>query len=75
MAYRSLPAFNAEARFAANRAFTYNGRAIAVGEPVEGIPTRRLRQLFEVRRVSQMAPAAERKQTAGAHSAPRKGKK
>ncbi len=75
MAYRSLPAFNAEARFVANRAFTFNGRAIAIGEPVEGIPTRRLRQLFELRRVSQVAPTAERKQTAGVHSAARKGKK
>ncbi len=75
MAYRSLPTFNAEARFVASRAFTFNGRAITVGEPVEGIPTRRLRQLFEVRTVSQVAPAAERRQTAGARSAARKGKK
>ena len=71
MAYRSLPKFNPEARFIANRAFNFNGRQIAVGEPVEGIPERRLRQLFELRKVS---PVTERKQLAAAHAG-RKGKK
>ncbi len=75
MAYRSLPAFNPEARFIANRAFTFNGREIAAGDPVEGIPMRRLRQLFEVRKVTPVAePQVERKQ-AGAHRAARKGSK
>lgn len=73
MAYRSLPKFNPEARFIANRAFTFNGRRLSPGEPIIGIPERRLRQLYEVRQVA-IAPE-EPKHPAGAHSAARKGKK
>ena len=51
MAYRSLPKFNPEARFIANRAFLYNGHTLQPGDAVEGIPERRLRQLFERRDV------------------------
>ena len=72
MAYRSLPKFNPEARFVANRAFLYNGHTLQPGEAVEGIPERRLRQLFERRDVA-VAPAAEQhKEAAGAT---RKGKR
>ena len=45
MAYRSLPKFNPEARFIANRPFLYNGHTLQPGDAVEGIPKRRLRQL------------------------------
>jgi hypothetical protein len=72
MAYRSLPKFNPEARFIASRAFLYNGRTIQPGESVEGIPTRRLRQLFETRQVAVAPPAAQHKEAA---PAARKGKK
>jgi hypothetical protein len=72
MAYRSLPKFNAEARFIANRAFLYNGHKLQPGDAVEGIPARRLRQLFERRDVA-VAPAVEQhKEAAGAA---RKGKR
>ncbi len=70
MAYRPLPEFNPEARFIANRAFTFNGQLLQPGEVVEGIPERRLRQLFEKRTVA-IAPAAQPKEAA--HAA-RKGK-
>jgi hypothetical protein len=72
MAYRSLPKFNPEARFVANRAFLYNGHALQPGEAVEGIPERRLRQLFERRDVAVAPAAAQHKEAAGAA---RKGKK
>ncbi len=67
MAYRSLPKFNPEARFVVNRAFTYNGQLLRPGEAVQGIPERRLRQLYEKRTVV-VAPAP------AAHAA-RKGKR
>jgi hypothetical protein len=57
MAYRSLPKFNPEARFVANREFLYNGQKIQPGDLVADIPERRLRQLYGMRHVL-MAPAA-----------------
>ena len=74
MAYRSLPNFNPEARFIANRAFLYNGQQIQPGELVTGIPERRLRQLFEGRHVQMdgVRPAARQGDAAGAA---RKGKR
>ncbi len=74
MAYRSLPKFNPEARFIANRAFLYNGQQIQPGELVEGIPTRRLRQLYEKRDVV-VAPTAAPRKEASASGAARKGKR
>ena len=71
MAYRSLPKFNPETRFEANRIFAFNGREFQPGEPVQDIPQRRLRQLFELRKVR---PVEERK-PAVADRAARKGKK
>ena len=73
MAYRSLPKFNPEGRFIVNRPFVYNGQTLQPGELVEGIPARRLRQLFELRRVAPAAPPAAQHKEA-AHAA-RKGKK
>jgi hypothetical protein len=72
MAYRSLPKFNPEARFIANRAFLYGGRQIQPGEPVAGIPMRRLRQLYEKRDVAVAPPASQHKQAA---APARKGKR
>jgi len=72
MAYRSLPKFNPESRFIVNRPFLYNGQTLQPGELVEGIPTRRLRQLFEKRDVAAAPPVVQRKEAA--HAA-RKGKK
>ncbi len=66
MAYRSLPKFNPEARFVANRAFLYNGQQIRPGELVEGIPSRRLRQLYETRQVAVAPPAAQHREAAHA---------
>lgn len=74
MAYRSLPKFKQEARFIANRAFLYNGQQIQPGELVEGIPTRRLRQLYEKRDVA-VAPTAAPRKEASAPGAARKGKR
>ncbi len=71
MAYRSLPKFNPEGRFIVSRPFLYNGQSLHPGELVEGIPTRRLRQLFETRQVSLAPPAAQHKEAV--HAA-RKGK-
>ena len=71
MAYRSLPKFNPEGRFVVNRPFLYNGQSLQPGELVEGIPPRRLRQLFELRHVAPAAQAAQHKEAA--HAA-RKGK-
>ncbi len=56
MAYRSLPLFSPEARFVANRAFLFNGQQFHPGDAVEGIPERRLRQMFESRWVAIMPP-------------------
>ncbi len=72
MAYRSLSKFNPEGRFIVNRPFTYNGQTLKPGDLVDGIPTRRLRQLFELRQVAPAPPAAQHKEAA--HAA-RKGKK
>ena len=72
MAYRSLPKFNPEGRFVVSRPFIYNGRPLQPGQLVEGIPARRLRQLFETRQVSIAPPVAQHKEAA--HAA-RKGKK
>lgn len=72
MAYRSLPKFNPEGRFVVNRPFLYNGQSLQPGELVEGIPTRRLRQLFERRDVGIVPPAAQHKEAA---PAARKGRK
>jgi hypothetical protein len=72
MGYRSLPKFDANARFIANRAFLFNGQQILAGELVDGIPTRRLRQLFETRHVALAPGSVTRKEAA--HTA-RKGKK
>lgn len=72
MAYRSLPKFNPEARFIANRAFLYNGQNIQAGDLVNGIPERRLRQLYERRDVGLAPAAAQHKEAAGAA---RKGKR
>ena len=75
MAYRSLPKFNPEARFIANRAFLFNGQNIHPGDLVEHIPERRLRQLYEKRDVV-VAPAATQRKEAGAVAgAARKGKR
>ncbi len=75
MAYRPLPEFNPEARFIANRAFLYNGQKVQPGELVDGIPTRRLRQLYELRQVAMAPPAAGHKEASAAHGAARKGKR
>ena len=72
MAYRSLPKFNPEGRFIVNRPLLYNGQSLQPGELVEGIPTRRLRQLFETRQVTSAPPAAQHKEAA---PAARKGKR
>jgi hypothetical protein len=72
MAYRSLPKFNPEGRFIVNRPFLYNGQTLQPGELVEGILTRRLRQLYGVRHVIAAPPAAQHKEAA--HAA-RKGTK
>ena len=72
MAYRSLPKFNPEARFIANRAFLFNGLQLQPGDAVEGVPQRRLRQLFEARVVIAEPAAAQVKEAAGAV---RKGKR
>ena len=56
MAYRSLPKFNPEGRFIVNRPFLFKGQTLQPGELVEGIPTRRLRQLFELRHVAAAPP-------------------
>jgi hypothetical protein len=72
MAYRSLPKFNPEGRFIVNRPFLYDGQTLQPGELVEGIPTRRLRQLFELRQVAAAPPAAQHKEAA---PAARKGKR
>ena len=72
MAYRSLPKFSPEGRFVVNRPFLYNGQSLQPGELVEGIPTRRLRQLFERRDVAIVPPAAQHKEAA---PAARKGRK
>ena len=72
MAYRSLPKFNPEARFIANRAFLFNGQRLHPGDLVEGVPERRLRQLYERRDVG-VAPAAPQHKEAAA--AARKGKR
>lgn len=72
MAYRSLPDFNPEARFIANRAFLYNGQPLQPGDLVEGVPPRRLRQLYEVRWVA-IAPEGDPRKEAA--QAARKGKK
>ena len=72
MAYRSLPKFNPEARFIANRAFLYNGQTIQPGDAVEGIPERRLRQFFERRDVGFAPTATQHKEAA---TAVRKGKR
>ena len=72
MGYRSLPKFDPEARFIANRAFLYNGHTLQPGEAVEGIPERRLRRLFERRHVTVAPAAAQHKETA---PAARKGKR
>ena len=74
MAYRSLPKFNPEARFIANRALLYNGQQIQPGALVTDIPQRRLRQLYGMRHVL-MAPSAVQQKEAGAHSAAKKGKR
>ena len=66
MAYRSLPKFNPEARFVANRAFLFNGLQLQPGDAVEGVPQRRLRQLFEARMVVAAPAAAQAKEAAGA---------
>ena len=72
MAYRSLPKFNREAQFIANRAFLYNGHTLQPGDAVEGIPERRLRQLFERRHVAVAPAVAQHKEAA---VAVRKGKR
>ena len=75
MAYRSLPKFNPEAQFIANRAFLFNGQQLQPGDLVERIPERRLRQLYEKRDVV-VAPAATQRKEAGAVAgAARKGKR
>ena len=72
MAYRSPPKFDREARFVANRAFLFNGLQIQPGDAVLGIPDRRLRQLYGMRHVLMVPPAAQHKEAAGAA---RKGKR
>jgi hypothetical protein len=72
VAYRSLPTFNPEARFLANRAFLFNGHQLQPGDAVEGVPERRLRQLYGMRHVLMAPAAAQRKDAAGAA---RKGKR
>jgi hypothetical protein len=74
MAYRSLPKFDAEARFIANRALVLNGQNIQPGDLVEGIPERRLRQLYELRQIG-VAPALQRKEAGTVVGAARKGKR
>jgi hypothetical protein len=71
MAYRSLPRFNPEARFIANRAFLYDGQQIQPGQVVDFIPTLRLKAIYHRRDVL-MAPAPAAQKEA-AHAA-RKGK-
>ena len=66
MAYRSLPTFNPEARFIANRAFLFNGQQLQPGDAVGGVPERRLRQLYGMRHVLMAPAAAHRKDAAGA---------
>jgi len=72
MAYRSLPKFKPEGRFIVSRPFLYNGQTLQPGALVDGIPTRRLRQLFETRRVASAPPATQQKEAA---QAARKGKR
>jgi hypothetical protein len=73
MAYHTLPKFVPEARHVVSRAFTFEGRALAPGDAVPSeIPLRRLRQLYETRKVT---PVPEmRREPAGAPAAKRKGK-
>lgn len=70
MAYRSMPKFNPEARFIANRAFLYNGQQVQPGQLVDFIPAQRLKAIYHRRDVV-MAPAAQHKEAA---PAARKGK-
>jgi hypothetical protein len=65
MAYRSLPKFNPEARFVANREFLYNGQKIQPGDLVADIPERRLRQLYGMRHVLMAPAAAQQKEAVG----------
>ena len=74
MAYRSLPRFNPEARFVANRAFLYNGHQIQPGELVANVPAAGLRKLYGMRHIlmDTAPPASQHKEAAGAA---RKGRK
>lgn len=51
MAFAQLPTFQAEGRFVVARPFTFNGKELCAGDSIAGIPARRLRQLFDRRRI------------------------
>lgn len=61
MAYHAQPDFRKlplDAKFVVARSFTWEGENLKIGAPIPQIPPRRLRQLYDVRRVT-IAPALQ----------------